>query len=112
MKVFFSILGVLVAILLLGWVIQGNDFFMYKVFAPKYEEARRETYEQSTSYIQGTIQELERLQVEYVNAPNESAKETVAAVILKRASGFPEDRLPSDLRIFINDLKNKKKGIK
>jgi hypothetical protein len=106
MKTGFSIAGVIIALFLLIWIVQGNDFFMFKVFAPKYEEVRRETYEQSTAYIQGTIQELERLQVEYETAPNTSNKETIANMIIKRASGFPEDRMPERLKIFINKLRD------
>ena len=55
MKVVLSIMGVILALALfmgLGWVAQGNSFFMYKFFAPKQEQVRRETFEQSKAYRQ------------------------------------------------------------
>jgi hypothetical protein len=53
MKYVLAGLGIFVALMLFGWLIQGNDFFMYKVFAPKYEKARRETYEQTKVSLNG-----------------------------------------------------------
>lgn len=41
MKTVAVILGVLLVILGLTWLFQGNDFFMYKVFAPRQEAVRR-----------------------------------------------------------------------
>lgn len=61
MKFFGVAVLVFVAMLGLTWIIQGNDFFMYKVFAPKYEQVRRETYEQTKSYRQGSVQRLSEL---------------------------------------------------
>jgi hypothetical protein len=60
--------GALLACFALGWVIQGNDFFMYKVFAPKYEQVRRETYEQTKSYKQGSAQRLNTLCAQIASA--------------------------------------------
>lgn len=99
-------IGVLVLIALLGlsWVIQGNDFFMYKVFAPGYEQVRRETFEQTKSYNQGMIQELQNMQFEYVRATPEQ-KDALASVILRRAADFDPDKLPTDLRSFVAKLK-------
>jgi len=33
----------LIAILGLSWIATGNDFFLYKVFAPRMEAVRRQT---------------------------------------------------------------------
>ena len=51
-KVVGSVLGIVVVCLGFGWIATGNDFFLYKVFAPKYEQVRRETFEQTKSYNQ------------------------------------------------------------
>ena len=61
MKIAAVVICVLVGLFTLGWVSQGNDFFMYKVFAPKYEQVRREVYEQTKSYRQGSVQRLNEL---------------------------------------------------
>ncbi|MFA6447743.1 MAG: hypothetical protein WCW31_05870 [Patescibacteria group bacterium] len=101
----------LMVILGLTWVIQGNDFFLYKVFAPKYEAARRETFEQSKAYNQGTIQELQRMRFEYVKAAPEQ-KAALASVILHQVADFDENRLPPNLKDFINQLKRERETAK
>jgi hypothetical protein len=70
-KIFGICCVALVVILLLGWIFQGNDFFMYKFFAPKYEQARRQTYEQTKSYRQGSIQRLNELCTQVASADND-----------------------------------------
>jgi hypothetical protein len=95
-----------IAILLaLGWLFTGNDFFLYKVFAPKYEQVRRETFEQSKAYVQGNLQELRAMQLQYVQASPEH-QAALRAVILHRTADFPADKLPADLATFIQTLKN------
>lgn len=104
-----SAIGFLVLILGLTWVGQGNDFFLYKVFAPKYEQVRRETFEQSRAFNQGMVQELQNMQFEYVKATPEQ-KEALASVILHRSSGYNLDDsiVPIDLRVFIAQLKQER----
>src|SRR6266542_2222408 len=104
-KGILSTLGAVVALLGLIWLIQGNNFFLYKTFAPKYEQVRRETFEQTKSYNQGMIQELQNMQFEYVKAKPES-RQALANIILHRAADFDENRLPYDLRAFIQQLRN------
>ena len=93
----------------LGWAVQGNDFFLYKVFAPKYKQVRRDTFEQSKAYNQGMIQELQNMQFEYVKAtPDQQA--ALRSIILHRASDFDIDQpeVPADLRRFIQQLRREK----
>ena len=88
----------------LGWLVQGNQFFLYRYFAPREESVRREVFEQSKAYNQGMIQELQNMQFEYVKADAEH-KQALASIILHRAADYPEDRMPADLRVFIQGLK-------
>lgn len=107
MKTVLLVIVVLVLMLGLAWLIQGNDFFLYKVFAPKYEQVRRETFEQSKAYNQGMIQELQNMQFEYAKATPEQ-KDALASIILHRAADYPEDKMPSDLREFVQKLKRER----
>lgn len=100
-------LSAVVLMIGLGFAFSGADFFLYKTFAPKYEQARRETFEQSKAYNQGMIQELQNMQFQYVQAKPEQ-KEALAFIILHRAADFDENQLPADLKIFINKLRNTK----
>lgn len=95
------------AILGLTWVIQGNDFFLYKTFAPKYEDVRRETFEHSKAYNQGMIQELQAMQLQYVEA-EQAHKDALASVILRRVADYDESKLPADLREFVQTLKRER----
>ncbi len=109
MKIFFAVLGALIALFLLTWLIQGQDFFMHKFWDPKYEDVRREVFEHSHSYKQGNIQELEKMALDY-NKASDSEKDALASVILHRAGDIDEAILPQDLRAFISDLRRERMG--
>lgn len=97
----------LVVILAVGWIATGNDFFMYKFFAPRQVEVQREVFEGSRAFNQGMVQELENMQFEYVKEKDPKAKEALAAIILHRASGYNlnDPIVSADLRSFIDGLK-------
>ena len=98
------ILGFLVLTLGFGWLSAGNDFAMFKYFAPRQEAVRRQVFEQTKSYNQGMIQELQNMQFEYVQA-DKGHQDALRSIILHRAADFDESRLPADLRDFIKDLR-------
>ena len=102
---FFALIGAMVVIIGLGlaWIVQGNDFFMYRYFAPKQEQVRREVFEQSKAYNDGMIQELRTMQLDYIKGTKEQ-KDGMRSVILHKISGYPEDNLPSDLKQFVHEL--------
>ena len=100
----------LVVAMALGWLVQGNDFFMYKFWAPKQETVRRQVFEQTRSFNQGMIQELQNMQFEYVKEKDPQAKAALASIILHRASGYnlEDSAVPADLRSFISKLKQER----
>ena len=100
----FGVIFVIVFFLGLTWLFTGNEFFLYKYFAPKQEAVRRQVFEQTKSYNQGMIQELQNMQFEYVKA-TDSQKDALASIILHRTADYDETKLPYDLRTFINELK-------
>ena len=77
----FSIIGVILGILALTWVVQGNDFFLLTVFGPKMENARYNAQKESQPYKDGLVKDLYRLQSEYVMA-DKSHQNALAGVIL------------------------------
>ena len=109
-KVIFACLGGLVLILGLSWIVTGNDFFLYKFFAPKQEAVRREVFENTPSFTKGMVQELEKMRIDYVSATNPEVKDTLASTILHRVGGFNlnDPDVPSDLRAFIQKLKRER----
>lgn len=92
-----------------SWFAQGNNWFMYKIFAPKYEQVRRETFEQSKAYKTGMVQELQNMQFKYESTKDEESKAALANIILHRSADFNQNDLPSDLESFIIKLRTKYK---
>ncbi|MEI6529480.1 MAG: hypothetical protein WCN88_03735 [Candidatus Falkowbacteria bacterium] len=111
MKDLFKGIGIFIAIfatfILIGWAVAGNSFFMFKFFAPKMEQVRRETFEQSKAYNQGSIQELQNMQFQYEQADS-LHKAALGSIILHRAADFDVNKLPTDLYDFIQKLKKEK----
>lgn len=107
MKSFLVVVGVIVAILGLAWLVQGNSFFLYKVFAPAQEQVRREVFEQSMAYNDGMAKELDAMHFEYIQAKPEH-QAALASVILHRVAGYDVEKLPVELRSFIRDLRSER----
>lgn len=108
MKTIGIVVAALLGITLLAFFFQGTDFFLYKVFAPRYEGVRRETFEQSKAYQQGMIQELENMQFEYLQA-TPPQQEGLRSIILHRVADFPDEELPPHLRSFIEQLRREQR---
>ena len=97
-----SIAALFVGILALSWIVTGNQFFLYKVFAPATEAVRRETFEQSKARRQGLEQELQNMQFQYEQASPEH-RVALRSIILRRTADVDWE-LPSHLSTFINQL--------
>lgn len=100
-----AFVSVMVLVCGLGWFAEGNSFFMFKFFAPKKEQVRREVFEQSKAYSQGMVQELQNMQFEYVKA-SKDGKEAMRSIILHRAADVPPDAMPVELNAFIAGLRS------
>jgi hypothetical protein len=102
---FVAFICFLAVMLGLSWVIQGNDFFLYRYFAPKVVAVQRQVFEQSYSYNSGMARDLQNARLEYIKAtPEEQA--AIASVILQRFAGYDETQLPLDDRAFLEQLRN------
>ena len=55
----------------LGWLFEANDWARYTFWAPKYEQSRRQTYEQTKIYRQGSVQRLNTLCNQVTTADND-----------------------------------------
>ena len=99
-------LSLLAVVLILGltWLGQGNDFFLYKVFAPKYEQVRHDTFKNSQAYNDGMMQELRATQLKYETSSQEH-KDALGSVVLHQFASYDEDRLPGDRRAFVQKLR-------
>ena len=112
-KMILGFMGFVLVMTALGWFIQGNEFFMYKYFAPKREAVRREVFENTKSYNQAAIQELQNMQFEYVKATPEQ-KAMLSDIILRRAADYDLDdpKVPSELRSFVTGLRRERTSVR
>lgn len=93
----------IVGLLALIWLFQGNDFFLYRAFAPKYEQVRRETFKQSQAYNDGVAQDLNGFRRDYALADS-TGKRMIAATIRHRLANYDASQLSPDLRAFLSSL--------
>lgn len=52
----------------IGFMLTGGDLFIYRFWAPKMENAKRQVFENTQSYVQGKISYLSTLRMEYEHA--------------------------------------------
>jgi len=99
-----SLLGLVVIIALnfaFGWVDVGYT----KTVGKAKENARREVFEQSQSYVEGKRQELTKYRLEYQRTKDSTEKEAIRQTILQSFANFDEKKLPYDLLQFLQDIK-------
>ena len=103
MKSFLTIVGGVLTLGAVTWGVAYHDLIFTSFFAPKFENVRRNTFEQSKSFRTGAVQELQNMQFEYIKASPEH-KKALADIIRHRAIEVPADAMPTDLQSFISNL--------
>lgn len=99
-----GLLAIVVIVYLIGFVATGGDYFLYRFWAPKQENVRRQVFENTQSYVEGKIGYLTRLRSQYSVADG-SQKAALRTLILDEASTVDNSKLPEDLQLFIDKLK-------
>lgn len=104
-----KVIGVVILCLalLLGtvWLFQGSDFFMYKVFAPKYEQVRRNTFEQSRAFNEGERQHLASIQAQFATSTPEQ-QHALANLVMQNYAAYDISKLTPQLRQFYEQCQN------
>ncbi len=101
------IAGVIVAIvIILGivWIAQGSDFFLFKTYAPKYEQVRQDTFKNSQAYNEGMAKDILSLETDYIQATDPQVKAGLKGVIKQKLAGYDTTKFPPDLRKFLSSL--------
>ena len=93
----------LVIIGLVGFNFLGNDYglFSYGFFAPKMENVRRKTLENTQSYVQGKIQDLSNYKLQMDTTKDPVNKEAIRAVIRSQFANFDINSCPEELKPFL-----------
>ena len=93
------------AFLLLIFALHGFGLVNLKFWGPKFQEARREIFEETQSFTHGKITHLNRLRLEYESTDSEKRKKALRTMLLQEVSVLEEENLPLDLRSFIRTLR-------
>lgn len=105
MKTAFAIIGGIIALILLGWLLQANDYVNFAFWAPKYENARRKTFENTQSYVQGKIQDLSNYKLQYSQAKDNDSKQAIQSVIRSQFANFDINQCPDELKPFLQEMR-------
>lgn len=98
-------IGAAAAIAIAGFGTVAYNLGMQSFFAPKFENVRRQTFENSQSYSDGMVQQLSSYYLEYQKASPEQ-KQALRSAIAHQYANFPIDRLPTHLRAFVSSALN------
>lgn len=94
---------ILLGIILISAMLMGTGLLQHAFFAPKFEQVRRNTFEQSKAYNQGMQQELRAMRFEYLRASDDQ-KAALASVIRHRFADYDHNNLPQDLSQFMQEI--------
>lgn len=100
MKTIFLVGGIFLAVIYGGYYLSLS---LYRTFGPQFESTRTDVYRESKSYVEGTVRDLREMRVEYEKASPEH-KDALRSLILQRSRELDWDRLPSDVRRFLESL--------
>lgn len=95
------------AIFVLLFIFSALGLFQIKFWGVKYDDAQRERFEHTQSYVQGMESQLSALRLEYESQEEGPRKEAIRRHILTKASQIDRDKLPADLVAFLNRLENR-----
>jgi len=100
-------LGIIVLLGIGGFVANGTGLITYKFFGPKWENARREVFENTNSFTKGKNQEATRLMFQYNQATDPVEKNAIKQTIALSFADFNEDKYTKsiELKAFIKRMK-------
>lgn len=100
--IFIWILG---AVVFFGsiWALTAFQYGSYKFWAPKFEDAKREVFENTKSFRDGSARDLDNLRLEYLRAKTPEEKAALKDVMRHRALGVPAAQISPETRAILNN---------
>jgi hypothetical protein len=98
------VVGCLVVVFGFVWLAQGNDFFMYKVFAPAKANVEREVFENTNTHVRGLNITVQQAQMDYAQA-DPAHKAAISAVLLQQMADVPMEKLTPQNAAFVQQLR-------
>ena len=109
MKDAAAVVGILVLVigLIVGLAFGGPwvTLQVKRLWGTELQSVETDIYRENKSYVEGTIRDLREMQVEYSKA-DDSQREALASLVLHRANELDWERLPGDVRDFLNELRD------
>lgn len=95
-----------IGFLVLIFILELFGLGMFKFFAPKKENIRREVFENNKSYSHGIIQDLAKYYGEYQKAESTEDKNAIKEIIKVRFAEFDSDKINSQqLKTFLINMR-------
>ena len=88
----------------IGFLTTGGDLAIYRFWAPKQENAKRQVFENTQSYVEGKIQNIEQECFSYRQAEG-SSKDAFAGEIRNEAITIDTNKLPSDEQACVSEAR-------
>jgi hypothetical protein len=105
MRNFLAVALVIVGLVALSFLVNEYEIFGTRFWGVRQENARREVFEQSQSYVEGKRQELTKYRLEYQTEKDPVAKEAIRRTIIQSMANFDDSKLPTDLYQFLQDIR-------
>lgn len=105
MKDLLALIAVVLLIVIGVFGASELGYRVYQRYAPLNEQVRRETYEQSRAFQEGTVRDLENLRMDYASG-NDAQKAAIRSVAIHRLADVPQELLTPSLRQWANEMRN------
>jgi type II secretory pathway pseudopilin PulG len=109
MKEIFKGIGILVSVILLGFLLYLGLGYLgvigTKTVGKAQQNAQREVFENTQSYVEGKRQEALKYYKEYKNAPDDESRKAIKALVSQSFANFDENKLSPTLKNFVYTCK-------
>lgn len=104
MKTFLGAFGVVLLLGMMGALIYfGPEIHQH--FGKRYADADREIHQKSKSFVQGAIEHVQRLKLDYDSADNEQHRKAIRELVLVQAATIDLNQFPPHLQSWIEQLR-------
>ena len=106
-KLFLWCVGVMLFFGALGFVANGMGLISYKFFGPKWEDAKRDVFENTNSFTKAKVQEATKYRLEYLRSTDPAERNAIKSTIAQSLADFDEDKYVKndELRNWIKNMK-------
>jgi len=103
-RVVFGGLVLMIVFYGFGFLATGGNLAIYRFWAPKQENAKRQVFENTQSYVQGKIQNIGQECFAYRKADG-AQKDALAREIRNEAATVSLDKIPGDERACVSEAR-------